>query len=167
MMTKRNDNLVFPTDREAFLAQAVGEDDGCVSVGGLAVRLGMLKVDPMEAAHPRVFARLVEFARRAGGMTVEKLAKRADIELEDLVSIETDDEFIPAPRTVYRLAEALKLPVPKLLELARLAERRDEQLAEAAVRFAARSEPCGKLTHDERDAFEEFVKVLAKESAKE
>jgi len=106
---------------------------------------------------------LIEFARRNQGLTVEKLAERADVDLAAILEIETDDRAVPEERTVYQLAQALCLPQAKLMELAGLATPKPET-SRAALKFAARSEPASKLTRDEREAFEEFVKVLDESS---
>ena len=57
----------------------------------------------------------------------------------------------------------LGLPAGSLTEVAGLSKPR-RAVSEAALRFAARSEPTAKLTKYEREAFEEFVKVLAEAS---
>ena len=59
----------------------------------------------------------------------------------------------------------MKLPAEKLLELAGLVEARaGKGLSDAAVLFAARSETNAKLTRSEKDALDEFVKVLVEGS---
>ena len=93
-------------------------------------------------------------------MSVEQLSESADIDLSELVSIERDEDMTPTPRTVFQLAKVLKLSTSKLMALAGLADVRDKHLTRAAIRFAARSEPTAKLSKAEREAYEEFVKVL-------
>ena len=132
-----------------------------ISVGGLASDLGMLSAGKSNVQP--VFGRLVEYARRKLGLSVEKLAERADVDLAAIVEIETDNRAVPEVRTVYQLAQALHLPPGKLMEVAGLATPKPE-VSRAALKFAARSEPTSKLTRDEREAFEEFVKVLAETS---
>jgi hypothetical protein len=62
---------------------------------------------------------------------------------------------------VHYLAQFLKVSHPKLLTLAGLARAKDAGFNDAAVKFAAKSEPIRKLTREEQDAFNEFVKVLS------
>jgi HTH-type transcriptional regulator, competence development regulator len=81
-----------------------------------------------------------------------------------LVALERNEEVQPSSRTVYQTAQALKLPANKLMELAGLTDARDEGLGRAALRFAARSEPTARLSKEEREAFEEFVRVLVESS---
>jgi len=148
--------------REWLLRMADIEDSSkCIAAGGMAADIGMLAHVAGESQ--RVFGRLVEFARRARGLSVEQLSAQADVDLGEIVTIERDEDAVPQPRTVYQLAQVLGLPAGSLTEVAGLTRPRRE-VSEAALRFAARSEPTAKLTKDEREAFEEFVKVLAEAS---
>lgn len=135
-----------------------------VGVGGLAATVGFVRPAAAPSHVPWVLGRLIEFARRARGFTVERLAREADVDLAELVTLERDGNVVPQVRTIYQLSQILGLSAAKLMELAGLAEARDPELEEAALRFAARSEPSAKLTKEERQAFEEFVGVLAKAS---
>jgi transcriptional regulator with XRE-family HTH domain len=110
---------------------------------------------------PLAFAKLVELRRRQCRLTVEALASRADVDLEDVVNIERGEGFSPEPRTVHQIAQVLQLPERRLLELAGHVAVRDSRLREATVRFAARSEPVEELSPEELAALEEYVKVLA------
>ncbi|MFC1759424.1 helix-turn-helix domain-containing protein [Planctomycetota bacterium] len=144
-----------------WLSRMADIEDSCesVAVGGMVEELGMLH--PVTTETPRVLGRLIEYARRAKGMSVEKLADVSKVDLAEIVSIERDEDTSPATRTIYLVAEALNLPAEKLLELSGLMEPTDkEQLSQAAIRFAAQSEPMGKLSRGEREAYEAFVKVL-------
>ena len=102
--------------------------------------------------------------RRNGGLTVEKLADDADVDIAELVGIEDDTHYKPEVRTVYQLANFFDVPRVNLLQLARLALPRDDRLNEEAVRFAARSEPIAALTPEERTALEAFVAVLSEKN---
>jgi transcriptional regulator with XRE-family HTH domain len=148
--------------REWLLKMAKIEDTcPSVSVGGMACELDLLA--PARSDVQRIFGRLVEFARRQLGMSVEQLANAADIELSEIVEIEMHVEPIPRVRTVVQLAKALKIPEGRLMEVAGLATPRPE-ISHAALKFAARSEPTSKLTNNEREALDEFVKVLVEVS---
>jgi HTH-type transcriptional regulator, competence development regulator len=146
-----------------WLKEMAGYEDSCrsVSVGGMAADFGMLA--PASDETHRVFGRLIEFARREKGLSVEQLAEHADIDLAEIVEIERDDNAVPQLRTVHQLAQALSLPAARLAEVAGLAAPRPE-ISSAALRFAARSEPVATLNPAEREAFEEFVKVLVEVS---
>lgn len=149
-----------------WLNQTADAEDGCrsISVGGLAFDLGLL-TGPTDGAH-KVFGRFVEYARREQGLTLERLAEQADIDLAELVDIERDDDFIPQVRTVHQIAQVLKLPPAPLMQVAGLVTSKSS-VSMAAVRFAARSEPTTRLSPEEREAFETFVKVLVETTDRE
>lgn len=152
------DNAKRPGPSREWLLHIAELEDVCpsVSVGGMACDFNLL---PAASEAQRVFGRLIEFARRKKSLTVEQLAEKADIDLEHLVEIENEEPIIPQVRTVFQLAKALELPQGRLMEVAGLAEARPE-VNRAALKFAARSESTAKLTREEKDALDEFVKVL-------
>ncbi|SIO58447.1 hypothetical protein SAMN05444166_5682 [Singulisphaera sp. GP187] len=151
-------------DRDWFLKRAKEEANTFICVGGLACSLR--NVDPSGHTHRShgklAFARLIRLQRRNLRLTTVQLAEKADIDLDELVSIETGDDFVPEPRTISQLGKALRLPEQRLMQLSGLTEARDEQFNQAAVRFAASSEPLEKLSSEERKALEEFVRILAR-----
>ena len=135
---------------------------------------GLLAVDPAfdgtaspltEAAEePNIaFGRFVHLMRRHRGLTLEKLADDADVEIAELVEIEDDSRHKPKLRTVYQLANYFRVPQTKLQQVAGLTMPRDSRLLEEAVRFAARSESVSALTPEERAALEAFVVVLSEQ----
>jgi len=112
-------------------------------------------------ATPVAFGRLVNLKRREEGMGLEELADRAGIDLGMLIAIERGEEFPLEPGTVSKIGNVLQLPLPKLLQLSGLTEAEDREFKEAALRFAARSEPIEKLSRAEDTALKEFVKFLS------
>lgn len=152
--SNRNDN---------WLLKMADIEDNCeLAAGGLAHELGMLARSRAAPSVARTaFAKLIELRRRERRLSVEQLAQRADIDLGEVVGLERGDACTPEPRTVYKLAAVLELPEEKLMQLSGLTKAKDARFAEEAVRFAARSEPVDKLSREEHDALEEFVKFLA------
>lgn len=146
----------------AIMARAE-EEFPSFSVGGLAAEMG--SAVPLLHEPRTAFTRFIDLARRQRKLTIEALADAADLELSELVAI-LGEHSAPSTRAVYKLATVLGVSVRKLLELSGLAEVRDPTLAEAAVRFAARSEPTVALTKEERAALDEFVKVLVERTDK-
>lgn len=145
----------------AWLDRRCTHDTGMVSAGRLARDLDALGTPAPEhdALKMTAFSKLIELRRRSCGFTPEVLAERADIDLAELVDIEQRGTT-PEPRTIHRLADTLKLPLQGLMELSGLAEPRNHRIGESAVRFAARSESIAKLTPEQREALEEFVRQL-------
>jgi transcriptional regulator with XRE-family HTH domain len=133
------------------------------------VGAGIVAVDPMfdgdslaSSEEPIVaFGRFISLMRRDRGLTVEKLADEADVDIAELVSVEEDTRFKPEVRTVYQLANFFGVPRTTLLQVAGLTLPKDSRIVEEAVRFAARSEPVEALSREERYALDTFVAVLS------
>ena len=148
-------------DREWLKRQAALEDGGFVSVGGFVESLDVDElvsgnVIPLRSA----FARLIQLARRERNLSCEQFAGKVDVDLAEVLGIETDEHYTPALRTVHQIANFLCLPERKLLALSGLLKVKDVQFQKAALQFAARSEPVEKLTEEEHSALEEYVKFL-------
>lgn len=145
--------------------------------GDFEVAAGMLARDPSpeEAATTRsatetdletrfAFGSLVEAMRRKRGLTMEKLAEKANVDVAEIRNIERDAHYRAEPRTVYQLASTFGLPNKALLQLSGNAAARDAGMHEHAMRFAARSgESVQNLSKEEKRALEEFIAYLAKQ----
>jgi len=114
-----------------------------------------------DSAEHCAFSSLMQLLRRSKRLTLEQLANDARVDLSELVSIEDDVTYEPRPRTVHQLAHFYNLPERKLLELSTLTTNYSQDLREAAVRFAANAKNVTDLSHEERLALNEFVKVLS------
>lgn len=153
-------------DKNRLLRLAALEDGCSIAVGGLIAREGTAERRTAEPSHANrlAFAKFVELSRRRLRLTVEALAQKADVGVDDIVNIEEGCDPSPEPRSIFKLAEILKVPQARLMELSGLAEPRDPNLQKAAIKFAAQSEPMEKLSREEAAALEEMVKVLAERS---
>ncbi|MES2304293.1 MAG: helix-turn-helix transcriptional regulator [Gemmatimonadota bacterium] len=106
------------------------------------------------------FGRFVQLMRRRHGLTLEKLADDADVEVFELVGIEEDPRHKPQLRSVYQLASYFRVPQGALLQVSGLMAPDDAKLFNEAIRFAARSESVAALTREEQAALEAFVVIL-------
>jgi len=151
----------FNTDPEWLKKQAALEDNCFVSVGGL-----VLAVEDLEQQAQRVnavhtaFVNLLNLTRREYKLTWEQFSQKVDVDLAELMGIESDENYKPTPRTVTKIAQFINVPAEKLFILSGLARARDIQFEEAALRFAARSQPVKELTSEEHEALKEYVKFL-------
>jgi transcriptional regulator with XRE-family HTH domain len=146
------------------MAQLEGESE---------VGAGLLAIDPtfegnaMAAAltdDPSIaFGRFVRLMRRNHGLSIEKLADDAAVDVAELVSIEDSTHHKPEVRTVFQLANFFKVPRPNLMQLAGLTVAHNSRLNDEAARFAARSDPVVALTVEERAALDAFVAVLSEQ----
>jgi HTH-type transcriptional regulator, competence development regulator len=154
---------------ELFLKRAA-EEDGCmISAVGLQPLHAKKAESGQQLGEPIRFAfsTLISYRRRALRMTMEDVAQKAKVELDELLEIEENLSYVPEVRTVHRLADLLKLPIPQLLVLSGNAKAATAELTEAAVRFAARSRAVEKLNPEQSNALNEFVKVLVEQKGKE
>ena len=117
---------------------------------------GAATIRPLRQA----FARLVQLKRRERALSLEEFAHEADVDLGEVVRIETDDRYVPSGLSVHRIAAFFRLPDRPLMALAGLLSVKDAQFQDASLRFAARSAPIDELSHEERKALDEYVKFL-------
>lgn len=164
MDTKNRTNQLISRERLAQLA-LIEDSSESISVGGLACDLGL--VGQVNNVSSVAFGKLVELVRRARNLSQLALAELAEIDCLELIEIERGQGLVPEPRTIHQLAKVLELPYGELLELSGLARSRGKSLDQDAIRFAAKSGSVGKLTREEHDALEEFVRVLVDRSKKD
>jgi len=143
--------------------------------GDAEIGAGRLAVDPVfdgdivpavagdEEAPNVAFGRFVSLMRRRRGLTLERLADDADVDMADLFEIESNPHHKPELRTAYQLANYFKVPRSGFMQVAGLTAPKDSRLFDEAVRFAARSEPTAALTSEESAALEAFVAVLSEQ----
>jgi transcriptional regulator with XRE-family HTH domain len=150
-------------EEDAWITQKAAEEDGALVLAG-CISMPVVEAMPVTSqvlAARLSFSKFVQFARLRLKLSKEQFASKIQIPLNELVCIEDDDQFTPTLRTVHMLAQFLKVSHVKLLTLAGLAEAKDAQFNDAAVRFAAKSEPIRKLTREEQEAFDEFARFLS------
>jgi len=153
--------MKFNSDPEWLKKQAALEDNCFVSVGGLVLAVEDLEKQAQQATASRTaFVNLLSLARREHKLTWEQFSQKLDVDLAELIEIENDETYKPTPRTVTKIAQFLRVPADKLFILSGLARAHDRHFEEAALRFAARSQPVKALTSEEHEALEEYVKFL-------
>lgn len=148
-------------DRAWLLKRAAQEDKHFISVGGLVSRVSAGVSGEKSGLMRAAFLRLLQLARREKRLTVEQFAQKADIDAGELVLIDTNPSYMPTPRTIHKLSGYLNVPSKTLMTLAGMVETIDNQLEEAAFRFAANSESMDKLTNDEAKTLRDFIKFLS------
>ena len=143
--------------------------------GDAEIGAGRLAIDPeLDDEMPRdigrvdeelniVFGRLISLMRRQLGISLERLAEDADVDMTELIEIENNSRYKPELRTTHRLANYFHMPYSSFMQVAGLTARKDARIFEEAVRFAARAQPTAKLTPEERVALEMFVAVLSEQ----
>ena len=150
--------------KERCLKRAPREGNGYIGAG-IPGLMATVRADAdscsSEFDHSRAaFGRLVQLSRRKQNLSLEDFAKKVDIALDELMSIERTT-CAPEPRTVHKLSGELKIECKKLLQLSGLTKLREPELEREAVLFAARSESLDILSKEETYALEHFVSVLS------
>lgn len=106
------------------------------------------------------FNLFIKQLRRANRLSVEQLSERTGISPADLDSLEKDIHFRPSPLVVHRLSKFYGVPERKMLVLAGAVKEVPPEVREMASRFAAHSESFGKLSQEEKEALDEFLRFL-------
>jgi transcriptional regulator with XRE-family HTH domain len=120
--------------------------------------------DPAKGAVRDAFRLFVELLRRKHNLTVEELAKRADIERTEIIAMERNSGYRPSPRTLHKLSQFYKIPERRLLVLAGALKDVPHEFRDEASRFAAQSESFATLTGEEKKALDEFMRFLRTEA---
>lgn len=105
--------------------------------------------------------RFVELKRRSLKLTSIELADRTNVEVGEILSIESDYHHIPEARTLYQLSILFGVSHEKLMELSGLVISKDAPYAGDAVRYAALSKSIEALSEDEQTALDGLVTVLS------
>jgi hypothetical protein len=139
-------------DDEWVLAMSALEEGHTLDVGGLYGRMKLAETD----ASRRSLAKFVELSQRRLGQSLENLAEKAEVDLGELLAVETSEGVVHDPQTIQRLAVALRVNPQLLLQLAGLLPAEGHQLEKAALHFAARMESVKPLEPQEEAALDKF-----------
>ena len=130
-----------------WLIRKAEQEDGCfVSVGGLVDALEQAE-QPSTNIIPfkHAFARFLQLARRDLKLSLEQFAKKVDVDLAELLNLETDDQYTPSIRTVHLLADFLMIPEKKLMALAGLLRVKRAPFKHSPFKLHSRSKPVDTL----------------------
>ncbi|TSE11192.1 helix-turn-helix transcriptional regulator [Mesorhizobium intechi] len=108
-----------------------------------------------------VLFKLVHQLRRKDGLSIAQLAAKIRVDAAELEKVEKDPCYVPGPRTVHQLAEFIGVSARAVEQLTAASSAQNDNLTEAAHRFAASSDDLSKLSQAERRDLNDFVKVLA------
>jgi hypothetical protein len=120
------------------------------------------KSTPQPSPVQRGFSSLMRLLRRRKEMEIPELALCAQIDPAELSRIEEEPGYLPAPRTIFQLERFFDLPKDTLSRLSGAVTKTSDTIQGELLRFAACSDGIGKLTKDEKNLLNEFVKHLAR-----
>jgi len=120
--------------------------------------------DPEMDGMRYAFRLVVQMLRKRHGLTVDKLAQRADVEREEIVAMERNNGYRPSPLTLHKLCQFFGIPERRMLVLAGAIRETPQDFTERASGFAAQSESFAGLTKEEKKVLDEFVQFLKEDS---
>lgn len=151
-----------------WLARQLARGDDSL-IGASGTDLAKLRQDverrsvtpPVLTDVPSQVGQAVRFVREQRGWTQEDLARIADIDVQDIVHIESSDQPEIQPRAVVYLARALGFSQTRLQQLAGHREAdTSSNTSGMALKFAARSRPM-KTSDAHYESVRALVAVLA------
>ncbi len=107
-----------------------------------------------------VFQEVVGGLRKEKGLKIDQFAKKAEIDRDDVMALERDVDYKPTPLTLYKLSKFYRISQHKLAVLAGAIRDIPSDLQKEASSFAAKSESFSKLTDEEKQTLDEFVRFL-------
>ena len=110
-----------------------------------------------------VFRDVVRGLRRERELTVDQLAKKLEMDRDEIVVMERNPGYRPSPVVLHKLSQFYGIPTRRLAALAGAIRETPESLVEEASRFAAQSDSFAKLSREERQLLDRFVNFLKKE----
>lgn len=103
---------------------------------------------------------LLVMLRRRDNLDEAELAQKAQIDESEVRRIELEPGYIPSPRTIYKLENQFSLPSGVLGKLTGAIKHHSPVFEERALEFAANAKSIGKLTREERQLLNEFIKFI-------
>ena len=107
-----------------------------------------------------VFREVIRGLRRERGLTVEGLAKKLDLDRDEVVAMERNNGYRPSPLTLHKLSKFFGMPHERLGVLAGAVTEIPGEFREQASRFAAKSDSFTKLSREEKRILDDFVRFL-------
>jgi len=109
-----------------------------------------------------IFQIVIKKLRLKHNLTVEELARKLDVGKNDILELELNSDYRPAPLILYKLSNFFDIPQSSLNLLAGATKEIPPDFTEEASRFAAQSDSFEKLTSEERKILDSFVLFLKK-----
>jgi transcriptional regulator with XRE-family HTH domain len=120
--------------------------------------------DPELETRRFVFRAVVQGLRRARGLNVGEFARKTNIDKNEVVAMERNTDYKPTPLTLNKLSKFFGIPQENLAILAGAILNIPQAFRREASNFAAKSESFAKLTNDEKQILDDFVKFLRTEN---
>ena len=110
------------------------------------------------------FQDLVRGLRKKTGMKLDEFARQSGIDREEILRMERNGCYRPSPLALRKLSKFYAIPQKRLAVLAGAVKNVPRELEQEVSKFAAKSESFAKLTPEEQQTLDEFVRFLREES---
>lgn len=116
-----------------------------------------------DAVEPTALGKTVTLLRTQKKLTIHELARRTELDVEDIVDVENDPKLDPDPMIVVVLAEYFHVSVEKMQRLAGLTQHCDLGEEFASLHLAAGARPeFDKHTREEKKVLLRWIKQFRK-----
>lgn len=109
------------------------------------------------------FGLFVEMLRRRDQLTRDELAEKADIELSEVVRLETEPNYDISPRALYQLERCFRLKENTLGRLSGAIMSLNSEAQDRIVRYAAQAKHANHLNDQEQQILDEVIALLCRE----
>ena len=175
-----NTDAVFRAMREMLLEASDAEVDALAKAGGGDTRklseTGRSAVKSAIAEYKQNRVReeseivlhkglnsLLIMLRRRDSLDEAELALKANVDESEIRRIEFDSNYLPSPRTIYNLEKAFSLPSGVLAKLSGAIVHHSPAMKGRVMEFAANAKSMGKLSKEEKQLLNAFVKFLTEQ----
>lgn len=128
------------------------------------VKIDTVEVNLEALSLRQAFQLLMKLLRKKAGLNVEQFAHKVGIEPYSVIELEQNISHRPSPIMLFKLSNFYKIPQIKLNFLAGATKEIPSELQNQASQFAAQSDSFAKLTKEEKELLDEFVKFLREEN---
>ena len=176
----KDTDAVFRAMREMLIEAPAAEVDALAKESGLDTRKlsesgrnvvrsaiaqhkqNRAKEESLAVLHKGLSSLLI-MLRRRDNIDEAELALKANVDESEIRRIEFDSSYLPSPRTIYHLERAFLLPSGVLAKLSGAIVHHSPAMEGRVMAFAANAKSMGKLSREEKQLLNAFVKFLTEQ----
>lgn len=132
-----------------------------LSISGLLGKDVILKKDIREIRRLEGFSTLLKMLRLKNKLSVNDLASKLDLDIDEVLLLERQVGYKASPRTLVTLANFYNIPTKVFLQLIGALKVKNDIIEEEMIQFAAKSEAFEKLNNDEKKLLNRVVKIIS------
>lgn len=110
---------------------------------------------------------LVRQLRLRDELTLQELAKLADVPEDELRQVETNPSFTARPRFIQKVSQHFGVPFNNLSQMTGATQTVERRLYNGAVKYAAHSDDVSPLSKEQLTVLNEFVSMLSETAGRD